>query len=216
MDDDKKQEKPTKQSSEPTKNKCNTKWIILILILMLVLGVSGTYLWFAKKYTEMKKQKDDQIAQLQQSKKDLEKQVADAKSGNQDSEDDEKPACLSPSVDEVDNIEASITSGNTAALEGYMATKVNVILAASEGIGERTPAQSVSDITSFINGTGAWDFDLPDATLDSYSGGFYAQYFPEGAVIGKSNNSKVISFSFDCNGKIKTVFLATSADILTE
>lgn len=216
MEEDKKQEQPAKKTNTQ-KNNSKTKWVILILILLMLAGIGGTYWFMGKKYSDMKKQKDDQIGQLEQSKKDLEKQLAEAKSSAQDSEEEvEKPACSSPSVDDVENIEASITSGNTAALEGYMATKVNVILAASEGIGERTPAQAVSDITSFINGAGAWDFNLPEATIDSYAGAFYAQYFPEGAVVGKSASSKVISFSFDCNGKIKTVFLSSSADILTQ
>jgi hypothetical protein len=119
-----------------------------------------------------------------------------------------------PSQATIDNVEASITSGNTAALEGYMASTVNVIIAASEGIGSRTPAQAVGDITSYISSaTDPWSFALPAATLSGWASGSYSQYFPSGAVVGKSANNMVISFSFT-SGKISTVFMAKDATLL--
>ena len=45
-----------------------------------------------------------------------------------------------------ENIVAAIDTMNTAALEGYMATSVNVVYAATEFGGPRTPAQAVGDL----------------------------------------------------------------------
>jgi hypothetical protein len=95
-----------------------------------------------------------------------------------------------------------------------MAPTVKVIIAASGGVGDRTPTQAVSDISSYISSsTDPWNFALAKAETDGYAKGFYAQYFPSIAVIGKSANGIVISFSFDCNGKINTVFMAAKGTL---
>lgn len=123
--------------------------------------------------------------------------------------------CTDPKAADVENIKASITSGNTAALEGFMAAKVNVIFAASEGLGERTASEAVGDITSFISdATAPWNFALANPELSGYQAGSYKMYFPSNAVVGKSANKKLISFTFNCDGKINGVFLTPSTDIL--
>jgi hypothetical protein len=95
-----------------------------------------------------------------------------------------------------------------------MAPTVKVIIAASGGVGDRAPTQAVSDISSYISSsTDPWNFALAKTETDGYAKGFYAQYFPGIAVIGKSANGIVISFSFDCNGKINTVFLAAQGTL---
>ena len=122
-----------------------------------------------------------------------------------------------PTAQVIESIKSSITSGNTAALEGYMAPSVNTILAASEGVGAITPAASVAAISNFISSDiKSWDynFSLSAATLKIYGNGEYKAYFPAIAVVGKASNGKVIAFSFDCNGKISTVFMAASDSLL--
>lgn len=214
QDQQKIEEKP-----EQKDKKMNKKWLKALLIILLLAALAGgAYWWCNDKYKKLEDQKNIQISQLEQDKADLEKQLTEQKAlVAAQSDKADQSTCSSPSVSSVQNIKDSITSGNTAALEGYMASKVNVILAASEGIGERTPTQAVGDVTSFIGDAKApWNFALSATTLKSYNDGFYGKYFPESAIAGKSANNKVISFSFDCNGKIKTVFLTPDASLLTQ
>lgn len=118
-------------------------------------------------------------------------------------------------VDEVhENIAAAISSGNTSALAGYMASSVRVIIAASGGVGDRTPAQAISDLAYLDDATDPWDFALSADTLNDYANGDYAQYFPRGAVVGKSADDRVVSFTFDANGDINGVFMAVDAELL--
>ncbi len=115
-----------------------------------------------------------------------------------------------PTAEELDNIKASITSENTAALEGYMAASVNVIIAASEAYGPQTPVQAVKDV-DYVKDGDTWDFALPAATLAAYQAGDYKQYFPTTALVGKSSNGYVISFQFDSAGKINGIFMTNNA-----
>lgn len=126
----------------------------------------------------------------------------------------EEVKCTDPTAAVIENIKASITSGNTAALEGYMAAKVNVIFAASEGLGERTASEATGDVTGFIVGATTWDFALANPELSGYQSGDYKQYFPANAVVGKSVEKKLISFTFNCDGKISGIFVTTNSDIL--
>lgn len=94
-----------------------------------------------------------------------------------------------------------------------MASIIKVIIAAAEGIGDRTPTQAISDLKYVENATDPWDFDLPVATLTAYATGDYTQYFPDGALVGKSADNRVISFTFNSSGKISGIFMS-AADIL--
>lgn len=175
--------------------------LILIMLILISVGAVGWYVW--RQNSDKKPADNSNSQQAPQSKSDTEKTQ-------------KKSTCTDPSSSVVENIVDSIKSGNTAALEGYMAVKVNVILAASEGIGEQTPAQAVAEITNFIGDSSSttWDFALSVPVLTSYKDGFYKSYFPDNAVVGKASNKKVISFSFDCVGKISTVFEAGNEDLL--
>ena len=124
------------------------------------------------------------------------------------------PATTAPSAAELENIKASITSGNTAALEGYMASSVYEVIAASESAGAKTPTDAINGL-SYINpgGDNTWDFALPTATLSAYQAGFYKQYFPTTALVGKSSDDHVVSFQFDSTGKISGIFMAIASTL---
>lgn len=192
----------------------------LLMILLVTTTASAAYLLRDRSAKSAEKQQADTITTLQQIKTDLEAQLVAEKAKNTSASDvANQTTCnpKSPSTTTVDNIKASVTSGNTVALEGYMASSVNVIIAASEGIGAQTPTQAVNDLTTFISSDNtSWDYDfsLPASILSSYGKSSYGSYFPSTAVVGKASNKQVISFSFDCNSKVKTVFLASSEDLL--
>ncbi len=188
-----------------------------IVILILIIGsTAGAYFWRDNQAVESEKQQTNNIASYQKTIATLEKQIADTTAG---APDNNPTPCAEIAPDElvIENIQLSITSGNTAALEGYMASSVNVILAASEAYGAQTPTQAISDISQFISDDiNSWDyiFTLPAATLNTYKTGGYAQYFTNTSIIGKASNDKVISFSFNCLGEIDTVFLLNDVNLI--
>lgn len=188
---------------------------ILVIILILLLAAAGAvaYWWRDKTANDSAATQTASITTLNARVVTLQAQLAAANSAAPTSNTGCTP--IAPIATTIESIKASITSGNTAALEGYMADSVNVVLAASEGIGTTTPTQAVSSITNFItSATAPWNFALAPAVLTQFKAGDYSQYFPTIAVVGMSANNKVISFGFDCNGKISTVFLAPTKDLL--
>jgi len=214
----------TIQKTEPTHqvNKSNkkllVKYILAIIITIVLIGsVAGaTYWWRDKTAKDFEKTLNSDISVLKKAKASLEKQIADGKDGGVSNL---PTPCseIAPEASVIENIQLSITSGNTAALEGYMASSVDVILAASEAYGAQTPTQAIADISSFLtDDINSWDynFSLPAVTLNTYKQGGYAQYFSATSVVGKAANNHVISFSFDCLGKIDTVFLTGNANLL--
>ena len=211
----------TQTPPKPTKKNRSTRFVLFMLVLVLLVMTAGaTYLWRDSKAKEAEKKQQATISALEQAKAVLETQLAGEQSNQSDTpEVADKSACtpVAPSESAIENIKASITSGNTAVLEGYMASSVNDVLAASEGQPAKTPTQAVLAVTDFISSdTASWDYNfaLPASVLSSYGAGSYASYFPNSAVVGKASNKKVISFSFDCDSKISTVFLVTSGDLL--
>lgn len=113
------------------------------------------------------------------------------------------------------NIADSVNSGNTAALEGYMADSVTVIYAATECCGPMSPVEAIAALDYLSSATGPWTFPTPTATVDSYRGGFYVDYFPADAFVGHSSDSDpmVISFSFT-DDEITTIFICAAASLL--
>jgi hypothetical protein len=198
---------------KPKKSKRTVVLVLLAVIVAAGVGV-GAYYYRDKVAKDAEVKTNARIVELETQVSDLKKQLAlkdtTASSGTSST------TCVptQPSASAVENIKASITSGNTAALEGYMASSVNVIFAASDGVGARTPTQAVSDVTGFIASSGTWNFNISASVLSSYGKGDYAQYFPATAVVGKSSANKVISFNFDCNGKISTVFMSADEALL--
>jgi hypothetical protein len=209
----------TKEAITPRKKNSFIKALLIGIIIWCLMAASaaGAYFWRDNIANDFEKQQAASIENYKASIITLSAKLNDL--GFTVVEEEEAVACseVAPTAIVAENIKASITSGNTAALEGYMAASVNVILAASEAYGPQSPIDAVGSVTSFIDqDITAWDydFDLSAATLTNYKDGDYSQYFPDFALVGKATNNKVISFSFDCNGKIDTVFLSASDSIL--
>jgi hypothetical protein len=199
----------------PAKTKRQLPWKRILLVLVVAgLAFAGGYLWRDHTAKQQQKKQDTTITGLKKDVADLKKAAKTAAKTTPKTV-AVVPATTKPSAATIENIKASITSGNTAALEGYMAPTVHVVIAASEGVGDRTPTQAVSDLSYLNNATDPWNFDLPAATLTSWRAGSYASYFPTDAVVGKSANDYVISFTFNSSGKISGVFMAVNSDLLT-
>jgi len=205
---------PVSPVVKPKKHVMKTIMLILVVLVLAAAAAGAAYMYRDSVASSSEKQKTDDIAALNTKVTSLTEKL-DAEIAKNTPVVDQTPTSVKPGVAAIANIKASITSGNTAALEGYMATSVNVIIAASEGVGASTPAVAVSNITTFISdATAPWNFDIAASTLSSYGQGSYKQYFPSTALVGKSANNKVISFGFDASTKINTVFLSSSDSLL--
>lgn len=192
------------------------RWLRILVVAVSVATV-GILALMIVQLAQQVSDKTKQVSQLETKVSQLEKKVGDmATKPAEKTPEADAPAktCTTLNGTQRDNVIASITSGNTAALEGYLTNPNKVILAASEGIGQRTPDQAVADITSFISGSSGWNFLLADIETEAFAAGSYSQYFPDDAIIGKASNGRVISFLPDCDGKIKTVFLSMDASLL--
>lgn len=202
--------RPT-SSPPPRRRRSRGKVFLKLLLVVIFIAGAGAGGWDYRD-TQAKddaKVKQTEVDNLKAANSKLKSDLDAAKKAASEATTNTKPTQA-----DLDNIEAAIKSGNTAALEQLMATKVTVILAASEGLGERTPTQAIKDLDYLDSGTDPWDFDLPAATITSYQAGDYKQYFPVGALMGKSANDYVVSFAFNNSGKISIIFMAANADLL--
>lgn len=118
------------------------------------------------------------------------------------------------------NIVDAMNSGNTAAIEGYLAPTVHITYAASEEEGDVSDhALIIDNLTNFVAGFPTWDFNLPASLVDQYANDpdtfpSYADDFPPGALVGKASNAKVISFVIS-GGQITRIFFAVDEYVLT-
>jgi hypothetical protein len=194
----------------PGKKK-STSIVVTIIIVLLVaaLGYLG-WQWWTLGQDKARLENDVQTLNIeinnlkaQLAAKAAEKKVAAP-----------KPCDGTITQDLKDNIRDAVSSKNLAALASYMTNPVTVILAASEGLGPRTPDQAVTDMEYINMGTAPWDFNLSAATLATYEAGFYKDYFDDNTVVGKSANKYVVSVDFDNCAKINKVFMTGSEDQL--
>ena len=185
---------------------------LFILVIILIIATAATaYFYRENKAKKQLQEKQASISQLEQKVSDLQKQLTDAQKTTATST--ANTTATVPSTATLDNIKAAITSGNTAALEGYMAPSVTVIIAASEGIGTRTPMQAVSDL-SYLKNSKNWNFSLDAATLKLYANGDYKAYFKANSLVGKASDGHVVVFNFNDQGKINGIFMAVNDDLL--
>lgn len=199
------------KAQEPCNHKNSALKTILILSLVLIsmaAAATGGYMWRDKTATDLNSEQSTEIDSLKSAKTNLESQLSDKT--------DELEAAMftAPLATALENIKASITSKNTAALEGYMSSSIIAIDGSSfRSTGDTTATQVVTRITNFIkDATTPWDFDLTDAVKESYAKLDYKM--SNNLIIGKSANGKVISFTFDSNGKLSSVLLAATDTLL--
>jgi len=210
----------TKETSKksPEKNGSDKKFKIVSLLLALFIiataALGGLSYVISSSAKKQQSTQQEEIAKLEQAKKDLEEQLKKAKEDAKAAKSSASSACTDPTSADLENIKAAINTGNTAALEGYMAETVTVIYAASEGVGPQTPAQAVADLEYLAVATTPWNFSLPEATISAWASGGYSSYISTDSIVGKSANNYVVAFSFDCDGNIDTIFMAANSALL--
>lgn len=207
-----------KSQKEKKLHKCKHKKLIifLIIIIVILLGSSAGYIYWQNKKIDKERNEwknkngdlENQISRLSEDLDDANQRLDEASK----QKDADKKVTIPQSLRE--NIEAAISSKNTSALEGYMAKSVNVVMAASEKMGPRTPAQAISDLEYINQSTGSWNFNIPASSLSKYKSGAYGQYFEDNTVVGQSKDKYLVSFGIDSNSKISTIFMAGDYNLL--
>lgn len=194
---------------KPIKRHTNKIFVVIMIILLLAsVAASAAYWWRDKTANDIEKQQATTIANLQRTATKLLDKLTAANNGCILGIEETACTPIAPSATVIESIKSSITSGNTAALEGYMASSIDYYVDNGDS-GPSTPAQAVANITkSIATATSPWNFALSSSVLAKYSAGDHAKYFPSIAVVGQSTNGRIISFSFDCSGKIDAVFKA--------
>lgn len=110
----------------------------------------------------------------------------------------------------------AISSGDTAALERYVSEPTRVVIAASEADVRYSAVDAVLALDYVHPGVGVWDFDLSPAVLAGFAAHpAYAEFFPEDAVVGRSDSGAVVSFV--PNGElVGTIFMAMHESLIAE
>ena len=103
------------------------------------------------------------------------------------------------------NIEDSVKSKNYAALEGYMAPRVSVVLAASECCGMLSPAKATEQLAYLNNGIAPWDFTYPNAIETKLRTADPANF--KDAVIGIASNRFAVGFTLNNKYLIDKIFM---------
>lgn len=187
--------------------------IAVIVILLAAVAYLGWLAWSLNNQNGTLT-KDKNSAQSKVT--DLTKQLADAQKASTSTATPCTCTAKAPSQSLKDNIHDAISSKNTAALQGYMASSVKVVIAASGHSATDTPAQAVTELDYLSSATSPWDFNISAATLTSWKAHFYGQYFSSTSYAGKAASGQVVSFDFDCDGKISQIFMAASDDLLIQ
>jgi cytoskeletal protein RodZ len=206
-EDDKLEQSKRIFTAPPKKKKSKVKPLLSVLLILTVLGglSYGAY-WWQNDQSQKSKQDKEKIATLQAENAELVKKTE----ASSDEDSDTTPI----NGTEVKNLVDAIKSKNYAAIEGYLANEVQVVLAASEAGGMKTPKQAVESLDFLKPAKDPWDFELSKDVLNKYKNGDYGQYFPYGSIAGKSSDNYVISFTFDSNGAVNGIFLTNNTDVL--
>ncbi len=196
--------------SEPEKKKKSKKGLVIVLCLILIAGAAGgMFVYRQMKINDLQSQVDTLTA---------DKAAHEAEEAAAENEEPAEPAPDTPTEAPVEKsaaIEAAITSGKYADLKPLMADSVTVILAASEGLGARTPDQAVADLKYLDTATDPWNFKVnSSAQGQDWRTGDYASYFPLAALAGESANNYVVSFQFNDVGDIAVIFMTNDSDLL--
>lgn len=195
------------QQKKPKKGKRIVKSILIVTVLAACITGAGLY------YVNIQKQLDDKDKQIAK----LRNQFIQTREDNKDLTDKLlliTDGAAGMTQTERDKVMTAVISKNYEQIKQYLGSSTLVILAASEGVGRRTATQAIEDLKFLDSASQPWNFALPEETYANYRDGDYAQYFPDGAIIGKSADNKIVSFSTTPGGKINVIFMCSNESLL--
>lgn len=105
------------------------------------------------------------------------------------------PPAPTLSADDRANLRDAIASGNTAAVEGYLADPVTVIIMSSECCWDIAPAEAVESLMYVTDAPGPWDWNLPASTIaDWRTNQYYGDLFTGDDITGRAADGTVVNF----------------------
>lgn len=114
------------------------------------------------------------------------------------------------------NLADAVTSGNTAAIEGYLSDPTRVLIAASEADGQYSPVDAVLAVDYVQPGVGSWEFSPEESVLAVFAGNpYYGEFFTDDAVVGISDAGAVIAF-VPAGPKIGTIFMSIDEALISD
>src|SRR6218665_2580053 len=121
---------------------------------------------------------------------------SDAASGSSEPTDSATDGSTDAAYEEMSaNLADAISSGNTAAVEGYLTDPVRVLIAASEADGQYSPVDAVLSLDYVQPGVGSWDFALAPEVIAAYAGSpYYGSFFPANVIAGRSSTGSPLAF----------------------
>ncbi|GHF03863.1 hypothetical protein [Pseudolysinimonas yzui] len=106
-----------------------------------------------------------------------------------------------------ENVRDAITSGNTAAIEGYLSDPVRVIIMSSECCWDISRADAVDQLSYVTGAPGPWNFALPAATVDPWRTNMYYGYlFTGDDITGRAADGTIVSFGIE-GGQITKILM---------
>lgn len=205
------EEAPSGLNMNMHRHKSKASLWILIILLVLALGAIAWLVWQWLNLSQQNTALLSEKVSLQAQIKELSDKLVITKP-----DDSDDPAVCDPTITDQlkDDIATAVSSGDYASLQAHMTDPITVILAASEGIGPRTPAEAVADMAYLNSGADPWDFDLPAATIANWEAGFYTDYFDENTYAGRAANGMVVVFDFNECAKISDLFFVANEELL--
>ena len=209
--DDKSRQMAIQPASKNRKSKLKRVGLI-VGIFAIIGGVgAGVYFWQESNIQSLQKQHEEEIATLNSTIEALKKDISDTASKEKSATKDTADAAAAAKS----AISSAVSSDTFTALGPLMADSVRVIIAASEGMGDRTPAQAMEDLKYLNSASGTWNFDVPAASIADWRTGDYAAYVPAaGGVIGLSSDGYVGIFKLNSESKISDIFMAVNAELM--
>jgi hypothetical protein len=106
-----------------------------------------------------------------------------------------------------ENVQDAISSGNTAAIEGYLSDPVRVILMATECCWDISRADAVAQLSYVTGAPGPWNFDLPAATVAPWhTNTYYGYLFTGDDITGRAADGTIVSFGIE-GGQITKILM---------
>jgi hypothetical protein len=106
-----------------------------------------------------------------------------------------------------ENVQDAISSGNTAAIEGYLSDPVRVIIMSSECCWDISRAEAVAQLSYVTGAPGPWDFSLPAATVAPWhTNTYYGYLFTGDDITGRAADGTIVSFGIE-GGQITKILM---------
>jgi hypothetical protein len=106
-----------------------------------------------------------------------------------------------------ENVQDAISSGNTAAIEGYLSDPVRVIIMSSECCWDISRAEAVAELSYVTGAPGPWNFNLPAATVAPWhTNTYYGYLFTGDDITGRAADGTIVSFGID-GGQITKILM---------